>query len=248
MSPDDGIPTDPAPSRWRRLRPTLIVTGVLVIAVGIVLGAFSIHGSSNASSRPAFNAGASDRSASCTTGPAEAELRVTVYSAAGEATCSQFNQEAAKNTGTFWKTRPPGEELSGELVCSMSKGPLIEVRDTGEHLLGNRMCAGLTAKGWHEEAGPGAVIEREQAERKAESERTRTAEREAEEEREARQRQSEQEKLEKEEVVQHHNEAVERAKEARERSSEEQKYDQELARENKRTEEETRKSEQEARE
>jgi hypothetical protein len=247
MSPDDAPPAEPTPSRWRGLRPTLIAIGVLIIAVAIVLVAFSIHGSSNASSRAASNTGASDRSASCTTGPAEAELRLTVYSGVGEAVCSQFNQEAAKNSGTFWKTKAPGEELSGELVCSMSKGgPLIEVRDTGEHLLGNRMCAGLTAKGWHEEEGPGAVIEREQTERKAESERTRTAEREAEEAREATKRQSEQETLEKEEAIQHHKEDVERATEDHERKSEERKYEQERARENRRTEEETHKAEQEA--
>jgi hypothetical protein len=33
---------------------------------------------------------------------------------------------------------------------------LIEVRDMGEHDYGNRICAGLTAKGSQETEGPGA--------------------------------------------------------------------------------------------
>ncbi len=60
--------------------------------------------------------------------------------------------------------------LEGELVCS-ERSPkehlLIEVRDTGGHELGNKICAFLNGKGYIETSGPGVEAERQQREREA---------------------------------------------------------------------------------
>jgi len=190
----------------------------------------------------------------CTSEVAGADVRVTIYGN-GEAACSEWNQGAAKSSGEYWKTEPPGEELYGELVCSMSKGGalLIEVRDTGEHLRGNQICARLTAKGWHEAEGPGAKVEREQAQQKSERERAAAAEQTAQNEREAQKHQKEQAQLEKEEAAKRRQEAQEHQKENHEHEQEAQKQHQELekqeqevAREDRHNEEETQRAEREA--
>jgi phage-related minor tail protein len=204
----------------------------------------------------------------CTSGVAGADVRVTIYGN-GEAACSEWNEGAAKSSDEYWKTEPQGEELHGELVCSMSKGGslLIEVRDTGEHLRGNQICASLTAKGWHEAEGPGAKIEREQAQQKSERERAAAAEQNAQNGREAQKRQREQAQLEKEEAAkrkqeaqehqkeqaqsekeaaaQKQQEAEEHQKEQREHEQEAEKQQQENAREARRNEEEAKQAQRE---
>ena len=131
----------------------------------------------------------------CTSGPAEANVRVTIY---GGETCAEWDRTAS-TSGTFWREVSfPPLSAGEELVCSM-EGPgghtLIEVRDTGEHLDGNKICAALTAENWHNAEGPGAKLEQSrkahEAEEKAKAEQQR--EREAQQQREA-----EKPKLEKE--------------------------------------------------
>jgi hypothetical protein len=94
----------------------------------------------------------------CTSGPAEANVRVTLY---GGETCATWDRTQS-SSGTFWRETsfPTSNDL--ELVCSMEGSgghTLIEVRDSGEHFYGNRICALLTSEGWHEAEGPGEKLE-----------------------------------------------------------------------------------------
>jgi hypothetical protein len=237
------------PSGHKRLY-VLIALAVIAVAVIAVTASGSGHHStvtvgSNLTSTEAAPTAASNLG--CTTGPVSDDLRITIYGGS-ESVCTEFNQGAAKSSGEYWKTKPEGEALSGELVCSMSKGGsrLIEVRDTGGHFNGNHVCANLVAKGWHEAEGPGAKIEREQAQAKAERERTEIGDRNAENERAAQKRQVEQAKLEKDEAAQRRQEGREHAKEDQEHKQEEAKQHQELERENRHVEEETHRAEHEA--
>ncbi len=95
----------------------------------------------------------------CTSGPAESSVRVTIY---GGETCAEWDKTQS-SSGTFWReTSPLPYSENAELVCSM-EGPggqtLIEVRDTGEHSYGNRICALLTSEGWRKTDGPGEKLE-----------------------------------------------------------------------------------------
>jgi flagellar biosynthesis GTPase FlhF len=245
---DDEIDSAEPAREPRRVRKGLIIFAVvLVIALVATLAGGSLGGSPSGSNTSQVVANSSVSTESCTTSPAGSEVRVTIYGS-GEAACNEFNQGASKSTGDFWRTASQSERLSGQLVCSMSKGGslLMEVRDTGEHFYGNKICASLTAKGWHAAEGPGAKIEREDAKRKAEQERTAAAERQVTNEQEAAKRQREQLELEKEEAVQHHREDLEHKKEEREHAAEAAKQQQELAAENRRNEEETKRAEREA--
>lgn len=201
----EPTPNEPEPNP-RGLRKFLFAfTVAVVVALAATLALGSLNGNSSSSNRDSAVAGSSPSNSAaltgnssvstegCTSSVANADVRVTIYGN-GEAACSEWNEESAKSSGEYWKTDPRGEELYGELVCSMSKGGslLIEVRDTGEHLRGNQICASFTAKGWYEAEGPGAKVEREQAQQKSERERATAAEQTAQNEREAHKRQAEQ--------------------------------------------------------
>jgi flagellar biosynthesis GTPase FlhF len=259
MNWDDESPDPSAQSYWNKLRYPLLVFGVVVVVFALVLAAMSVNGGSRVSSNSAATPLEPESvSESCTTGPASFNLRVTMYGGPQAAACMKLNQEEAKKDGEFWKTKPSGEGLSGELVCSMSKENfIIEVRDTGQHLLGNQVCARLTARGWEEKEGPGGKLERKEAEREsqqnAELEHTQSVESEARQVQEAKERHTEQARRKKEEAAARHKEGIERAKEAAEHAKEDQehkreeeKQNQEIARENRRNEEETHRAEREA--
>lgn len=246
--------------RLRRFLLTLVVVVVVALIATLALGSLSGSSPTNSNSAVAGSSPSSSATGTgsssvsmegCTSAVANADVRVTIYGN-GEAACNEWNEGAAKSSGEYWKTKPQGEELQGELVCSMSKGGslLIEVRDTGEHLRGNQICASLTAKGWHETEGPGAKVE---AQQKAEHERIAAAEQSAQNEREAQKRKKEQAQLEKEEAVKMRQEAQEHQKEDHEHEQEAEKQHQELekqqqeiARENRHNEEETKQAEREA--
>jgi hypothetical protein len=236
-----------------RLRKFLIaLTVVVVAAVAIVLaGGFLNGGSSSPSSDSTTGSNASNPGEGCTTGPVSADVRVTIYGN-GEAACSKYNQTAAKSSGEYWKTEPQGEELHGELVCSMAKAGALtyEVRDTGGHFYGNKICASLTAQGWHEAEGPGAKIEREQAKQKSEREQTAAAEQSAQNEREAQKHHKEQAQLEKEEAAKRKQEGQERQKEQaqseKEAAAQKQQEAQEHQKEQREHEQEAEKQHQEA--
>ncbi len=250
----DQIEPERNPHQLRKFLIALPI--VVVIAFAATLAVGPLKGSSSSSSGNATTA--STPTEGCTSGPAGSNVRVTIYGN-GEAACSEFNQGAAKSTGDFWKTKPQGEELQGELVCSMSKGGslVIEVRDTGEHLYGNKICASLTAKGWHEAEGPGAQVERKQAKQKSEREQTAAAEQNARTEREDQKRQKEeaQQRAEtkKQEAKQHQEQQEQEAGQHREQQRQEaesrkqlKQDEEENARDDKRNEEETKRAEQEA--
>lgn len=120
----------------------------------------------------------------CTSGPADANVRVTIY---GGEMCAEWDKTQS-SSGTFWREAQFPTSDKEQLVCSMS-GPggrtLIEVRDTGEHFYGNRICASLTAEGWHESEGPGEKVEQSrkahEAEEKTKNEQQEATEREREE-------------------------------------------------------------------
>lgn len=160
---------------WRR-RVGMIVLGLVVVlvaagAVGSVLRDSSLVAPiAPASASTSSIASTPEPSPEgCTTGPAGRDVRVNIYGA-GENACSTFNREASASSEQFWRTVPTGNEVQGsELVCSMARGgsEVIEVRDTGGHDLGNGICAHLTAKGWHEQEGPGAQLVRERQAREA---------------------------------------------------------------------------------
>jgi|NGEPerStandDraft_6_1074524.scaffolds.fasta_scaffold26131_2 hypothetical protein len=229
------------------LSASVVVALIAVLALGVLSG-----GSQTSSSSPVASNTLSTEG--CTTRQAGQEVRVTIYGN-GATACSEWNEEAAKSSGEYWKAEPESEELAGELVCSMAKGGtlLIEVRYTGAHFSGNKICAGFTAKGWHEAEGPGAAIERERAQRKAGGERAEGAEQRAQDEREALKHKQEQAQLEKEEATRRREEARERQKEGHEREQEEAKQheeietqQQQIAREDRHVEEETHRAEREA--
>jgi hypothetical protein len=231
-------------TRRRRLLSVLFAALLTTVLVGAV--AAGLRGSSSSTSPPPSPPSAAlgdstepSSEGSCTTGPAEADVRVTVWGG-GEDACARMNREAAASSESFWRTLPAGHEIKGELVCSMTNGgPLIEVRDTGSHYYGNRICARLTAKGWHEHEGPGEKVERaretHEAEEKAAAEQRAAAEHaEAERKREAEQKKEEAQR----EAGHKREEAQQKAEQAaQERRSQE---------ETRRSEEETRRGERES--
>lgn len=178
--------------------------------------------------------------ATCTTGPANHNMRATFYGVGPQA-CTRLNQEVAKESGEFWRVVPPGNYVEGsDLVCSMAQGgELIEIRDTGEHDYGNRFCASLTAKGWVEKEGPGVKIERERNQREAQ-ENSEREQRETE-EHERQQRKEEAERKKEEATQKVENERQERESKEQLEQSERENREQEL-----KNEEETRRSEREA--
>ena len=103
----------------------------MLVAVAIVAASAVAFGGASKSS-PSASSSASQEG--CTTGPAEAEVRVTIYGG-GEAACATFDQGAARASEEFWRVMPAATEETGrELVCSMANGSMVlEVRDTGEH-------------------------------------------------------------------------------------------------------------------
>jgi hypothetical protein len=153
--------------------------------------------------------------------------------------CAEWDKTQSAS-GTFWREAPFPTSNDEQLVCSM-KGPggrtLIEVRDTGEHFAGNRVCASLTSEAWHDAEGPGAKIEQSRKGREAEQaakvqqrqeqERAKTNKQEAEERsQEERKREAENKKQEREykkqEAEQHSEvERQERENKAQERKNEE---------------------------
>jgi hypothetical protein len=134
-----------------------IVTAVATAAVAVaVLGGFPQLSDSTSSTLPrASHEG-------CTSGPADAEVRVTIYGG-GEASCAAFNMGAGRASESVWQLMPVAARETGrQLVCSMGKdGLILEVRDTNSHFYGNKICARLTAQGWQKQQGPGSTIERE---------------------------------------------------------------------------------------
>ncbi len=168
---------------WARLKralwgstPRRIVSGVVgLLVVLIVAGgiADALNGGSrapvtvvgtNAPSTPETNGTTTPETNGfsgdgCTSGPADANVRVTIY---GGETCAQWDRTQSAS-GTFWRETSFPTSNDEQLVCSM-EGPggrtLIEVRDTGEHFYGNKICALLTAENWHNAEGPGAKLER----------------------------------------------------------------------------------------
>jgi hypothetical protein len=235
---------------------------VVIVAAGV--GFFAVRslihehsGSSSATASPVNSAatgGAPEPSpeGSCTTGPTDHNVRVTIYGP-GEAACTRVNREEAEGSEQFWRIVPTGNEVQGsELVCSMAQGggELIEVRDTGEYFYGNRMCARLTAKGWHEQEGPGEKAERarksHEAETRAAAEQREVAERaEAE-----RKRAAEQKKQEAQQKKQEAAEAATCAEEERKRDAEQHQEEahqrKEQAETEQRNKEETHRSEEES--
>ena len=192
---------------WRFLlktRPGRMILGVAVVCIIAAVSAVAFDGSNRSS--------ATDSTAShqegCTTGPAEAEIRVTIYGG-GEAACTAFDRDAARASEQYWHVMPEAPEETGrDLVCSMAKGGLhLEVRDTGGHFYGNKLCARLVARGWQEEEGPGVTVERERKTQEAEAQA-------AAERREAIERAEQQRKQEAEEHKREAQEHVEQAKEA----------------------------------
>jgi hypothetical protein len=186
----------------RRIVSVVVALVVVLVAAGGIAAALSGGSSPTRSSATMpestpTSPEPSPQEATCTTGPAAHDMRATFYGVGSEA-CTQLNQEVAKTRGEFWRVVPPGNYVQGsDLVCSMDKGSqLIEVRDTGGHEYGNSFCAGLTAKGWHEQEGPGEKAERERKVREA-KEKAEQEQREAEQhEREAHQHEAEQKKQE----------------------------------------------------
>ncbi|HWX97102.1 MAG TPA: hypothetical protein VNZ01_09650 [Solirubrobacteraceae bacterium] len=165
----------------------------------------------------------------CTSGPADANVRVTIF---GGESCAQWDKTQSVS-GTFWREASFPTSNDEQLVCSM-EGPggrtLIEVRDTGEHFYGNRVCASLTSEGWHDAEGPGAKIEQSrkgsEAQAKAKSEQREEQERARANKREAEERAQEEHKREaenkKQEAEQHAElEKQERENQAQDRRSEE---------------------------
>jgi len=146
-------------TRRRRLS-----TAAVLAALSAGLIAMIASGSGSAS-RTIFSA-----ADSCTSESADAAVAVTVYSGEGRAPCEALNRGVARRAGLFWRVAPTGAEPQGELICSMQKGgALMEVRQSGGRAYGDRMCAGLTAKGWRQREGPGSQLERERSAREAEA-------------------------------------------------------------------------------
>ena len=181
----------------------------------------------------------------CTSGPADADVRVTIY---GEETCALWDRTQS-SSGTFWHEAQFPRSNEEKLVCSM-EGPgahtLIEVRDTGAHFYGNRICASLTAENWHDAEGPGAKVEQsrkaQEAEEKAKAEEQAQSEHESEERRRAAEQKREEarHKLENEQ-----SEAEYKKNEAESKKQQEQSERENRAQERK-NEEETKRNEREA--
>jgi flagellar biosynthesis GTPase FlhF len=226
-----------------RTRRGRLISGLLVVGAIVAVTAVAFGGSG----RSSLSDSVGSSQEGCTTGPAGAEVRVTIYGG-GQAECAAFDRAAARASEQFWHVMPAATEEAGRaLVCSMAKEDLtLEVRDTGEHFYGNKICARLTAQGWHEQEGPGGVVEREretheaeakaaverrEAEERAQQQRQQAAEerkRDAEEhaedakeaEREHQEEVHEHEEQAREEAQQHQEEASQHEQEARERQME----------------------------
>lgn len=224
------------PLRTRRGRLTF---GLLVAGAIAAAGAVAFGGSSQSS----LSGSPTVSQEGCTTGPAEAEVRVTIYGG-GEAACAGFDRAAARASEEFWRVMPAATEETGrELVCSMAKGNLtLEVRDTGAHFYGNKICARMTAQGWHEQEGPGQATERErethETEAKAAIEQREEAER-------AEQQRTQAVEEHKHEAQQHAEQAKEAAREHKEEAHEREEQAQLTAQQQ---QEEDRQHQQEARE
>jgi hypothetical protein len=186
-----------------------------VVIVGLAVGVVAIVGSSSGSVRRSYSA-----DESCTSADVEANVRLTVYSSSGRSACEAVDHALGRQ-GSYWRVQPSGAELEGELVCSLAKEhTLVEVRDTGGHIDGNRFCAFFTGNGWTEQEGPGSQIEREKARHETEAKEAR--ERREHEEEAERQRTGtiEQRKQEAKEKVEHAKEATERKQEEAKQNSE----------------------------
>jgi flagellar biosynthesis GTPase FlhF len=173
----------------------LLGAGTLVLSSCGSSGASSVGSSATNTIAPATNGtstgtpeGSGFSGEGCTSGPADANVRITIY---GGETCAEWNRTQS-SSGTFWREAQFPTSDEEQLVCSMS-GPggrtLIEVRDTGEHSYGNRICASITAEGWRETQGPGEMVEQSrkahEAEEKAKAEQQEATERERDERRRA---------------------------------------------------------------
>lgn len=227
---------------WRFLtqtRRSRLVCGLLIAGAVTVAATITLGGSGQSSS----SASSSSSQEGCTTGPAEAEVRITIYGG-GEAACAGFDRSAAKSSEQFWRPMPAATEEPGrELICSMAKGDLtLEVRDTGSHFYGNKICARMTAQGWREQEGPGQAVEHERETRETEA-------RAATEQREEAERVQRQRAQALEEHKREAQESVERAKEAaREHSEEAHEQEEQAQRETAEHQEEDRRQRQEAHE
>lgn len=145
----------------------------------------------------------------CSTGIYGHAIEVTIYGGS----CDEWDRNQS-SSGDFWRPIQLREET---LVCSRSKGStLIEVRDEGGSEYGTSICAGLTAKGWSETAGPG--VEREEEHARIESEAKQQREQEEASERAQNAREAERE-AHHQETEQHEAEAQQRRQEEDERAS-----------------------------
>jgi hypothetical protein len=181
----------------------------------------------------------------CTSGPADANVRVTIY---GGESCAEWDRTQS-SSGTFWREAPFPTSKDEQLVCSM-KGSgghtLIEVRDTGEHFYGNQICASLTSEGWRNAEGPGAQVEHSRQAHEAEEKAGAEQQAQSEHETEARKRAAEQAKEEaqrrREEAQQHREQQAQEAQSKRELE----KSEREVREQDRKNEEETKRIEAES--
>ena len=214
----------------RRKRLVTGVTAATVLALLVTMFAGGFRGSPTpARADYLFSEG-------CTSADAEANVRVTVYSNAGRSECEALDRGFGQG-GSFWRVQPAAT-LEGELVCSLESGKehvLIEVRDTGGHYYGNKICAYLTGRDYVEREGPGGEAERRQREHEAEeqqhkeeSESKEKAEQEKKNKQEERKRQAEEKKQEAKEVLaRKHEEATQHSEEDGQHTKEAEEHRQE---------------------
>jgi len=194
---DQSGPDEPERNPHRPLR--WLIAAVAI--VGLAAGVAAIVGPGSGSAKTSYTAGES-----CTSADVEANVRLTVYGSAGRSACEGIDRALGRQ-GSYWRVQPSAAELEGELVCSLAKEhTLVEVRDTGGHIYGNRFCAFFTGKGWTEQEGPGSQVERERAKRESE----------AKEARERREREEEAERQRTEAIEQRKQEGQEKAEQAKE--------------------------------
>lgn len=198
----------------------LLGAGTLALSSCGSSGASSVGSSTASTSAPETN-GASTPEAigfsgeGCTSGPADANVRVTIY---GGETCAGWDKTQS-SSGTFWREVQFPTSDEEQFVCSMS-GPggrtLLEVRDTGEHFYGNRICASLTAEGWHETEGPGEKVERSRKAHEAEEKANAEQQAAAEHAQEERKREAEQKKQEAQQKIENAKQEAESKKQLEE--------------------------------
>jgi hypothetical protein len=98
-------------TRRGRLISGLLVAGAIVVAAVVAFGG---------ASQPSPSASSSASQEGCTTGPAKAEVRVTIYGG-GEAACDAFDRAAARASEEYWHVMPAAAEEAGrELVRSIA--------------------------------------------------------------------------------------------------------------------------------